>query len=294
MKCFYHSADLDGHCSGAIVKYFNPDCEMIGINYGQEFPWESILPDETVFMVDFTLQPFDGMERLKKISNLIWIDHHKTEIENAAQRDFHCNGLQLIGKGACWLTWEYCMECEYTDQDIPLAVQLLAEYDVWNHSRPETLPFQYGFRMFPDTLPDNQELWGKFFSILVMLTDTVERGELILEYEKQQNEKFCKAYAFETLMPAYPDNGHVPPTAFNAICVNRGFTNSKLFDSNYDPQKYHLMITFQRLKLPAQKWTVSLYSTRDDVDCGNIARSFGGGGHKGAAGFQCEELPFLY
>jgi len=28
------------------------------------------------------------------------------------------------------------------------------------------------------------------------------------------------------------------------------------------------------------------------IDCGAIAKTFGGGGHKKAAGFQCGELPF--
>ena len=81
MKCFYHSTDLDGHCSGAIVKYRYPECEMIGINYGQEFPWDSIQPDEQVFMVDFTLQPFEGMERLNNLCNLHWIDRSTTTEE---------------------------------------------------------------------------------------------------------------------------------------------------------------------------------------------------------------------
>ena len=71
MKAFYHSADLDGHCSGAIVKYAHPECELIGINYGDKFPWESIGQDETVYMVDFSLQPFSDMIRLNKACSLI-------------------------------------------------------------------------------------------------------------------------------------------------------------------------------------------------------------------------------
>lgn len=39
---FYHSADLDGFCSGAIIKYSFPECELIPINYGDTFPWEII------------------------------------------------------------------------------------------------------------------------------------------------------------------------------------------------------------------------------------------------------------
>jgi len=46
MKCFYHSVDLDGHCSGAIVKRAYPDCEMIGINYGDKFPWQQVYEGE--------------------------------------------------------------------------------------------------------------------------------------------------------------------------------------------------------------------------------------------------------
>ena len=30
MKCYYHSADLDGHCSGEIVRRRYPECQMIG------------------------------------------------------------------------------------------------------------------------------------------------------------------------------------------------------------------------------------------------------------------------
>lgn len=39
-----------------------------------------------------------------------------------------------------------------------------------------------------------------------------------------------------------------------------------------------------------RRFTVSLYSTR--VDVSQIAKAEGGGGHKEAAGFVCEKLPF--
>lgn len=45
----------------------------------------------------------------------------------------------------------------------------------------------------------------------------------------------------------------------------------------------------------AKGWTVSLYHAkhRTDLDLSAIATKFGGGGHRGACGFQCETLPFL-
>jgi oligoribonuclease NrnB/cAMP/cGMP phosphodiesterase (DHH superfamily) len=279
MKCFYHSADLDGHCSGAIVKLQYPDCEMVGINYGQEIDLDSISPGEVVYMVDFCLQPFSGMESLNKICELHWIDHHaKGSIDEAHNRGFLASGGQLleVGRAGCELTWEYL----HGDAPVPRMVYLLGRYDVWKHDEdPDILPFQYGMRNFDNTLPDNVQFWesAMFFNP----NEVVRTGRTILDYEDKQNAKFCKAYAFETEL-----NGMV------GVCVNKGFTNSKVFDSVYDPARHHMMITFCRLKPAAGKWTVSLYSTRDDVDCGAIAKSYGGGGHKGAAGFQCENLPF--
>ena len=279
MKCFYHSSDLDGHCSGAIVKLKHPECEMIGINYGQEIDLDSIAPGEVVYMVDFCLQPFSGMDGLSRVCELHWIDHHaKGSIDEAHARGFLASGGQLleVGRAGCELTWEYL----HPGEPMPRTVFLLGRYDVWDHAADEdALPFQYGMRNFDDTKPDNVQFWG---SVLYFEPDEVVRmGRTILDYEDKQNAKFCSAYAFETSLL-----GH------GAICANRGFTNSKVFDSVYDPSRQKLMITFCRLKPPVGKWTVSLYSTREDVDCGAIAKMFGGGGHKGAAGFQCETLPF--
>lgn len=299
MICFFHSADLDGHASGAIVKHVFPDCEMYGINYGQDFPWEKIVPGKTVFMVDFSLQPFDQMVNLNSLCDLVWIDHHKTALDDAEKAGFKCSGLRRMGVGACELTWEYLFSDTAIENPVPIAIHLLSQYDIFDHSDLRTLPFQYGFRMFPDTNPDNQLLWRRFFDRNHVLqyqnvSQTIEKGELILQYEESQNIKCCQGYSFETVL----FDSTVPfgqPTSFSpkkAVCINRGFTNSKIFDSVYDPEKHDLMITFCRLPLPKRKWTLSFYSTKEDVDCGAIAKVFGGGGHRGAAGCQMDELPF--
>lgn len=283
MKCFYHSADLDGHCSGAIVKTAFPECELIGINYGDSVDIDSIDDGEIVYMVDFCLQPFDGMIELNKKAKLHWIDHHaKGSIDEAHLRGFVASGGQLleVGRAGCELAWEYI----FPDKKQPRCIFLLGRYDVWDHNADhDVLPFQYGMRNNKDTSPGNMALWSRVLGSNFETSEIAKKGQMILDYEQNQNAKFCSAYAFETTF-----NG------MSAICANRGFTNSKLFDSVYDPNKHHLMITFCRLKLPKKQWTVSLYSTRQDVDCGEIAKHLGGGGHKGAAGFQCDDLPFKH
>lgn len=278
MKCFYHSSDLDGHCSGAIVKNKYHECEMIGINYGEEFPFNSIDPDETVFMVDFSLQPFSEMEKLSSLCELIWIDHHESAIKEYDKTTF-CQKTKVmleVGTGACELTYKFF----YGSKNMPKSVHLLGRYDVWDHANNDALPFQFGIRQEKNTLPDNQTLWTSLFAD-IGCSKYINEGKTILSYVNSQNEKFCSAYAFETIL-----NG------FKAICTNKGFTNSQLFNSVWDKTKYDIMITFIRIKPPAEEWRVSLYTTKKEIDCSTIAKSFGGGGHKNAAGFQCAVLPF--
>ena len=287
MKCFYHSADLDGHCSGAIVKFKYPECEMFGINYGDEFPWGIIQKGETVFMVDFGLQPFfPNMLNLNAKCNLIWIDHHKSAIQEYEAARLNDPELAIPGalcfdnsQAGCELTWEYLF-----DTKVPRFVKLLSQYDVWNHSEPTTLPFQFGLRLY-NTIPDEDgmELWHDLLdmdgSFENMTNQIIEQGKLILRYNKQENEKYCSACSFETELDG-----------LRCIAINKMLTNSQIFDSVWDDKKYDAMLTFGFRK---GMWTVSLYSDREDVDVSAIAKARGGGGHKGASGFQCEKLPFI-
>lgn len=277
MKCFYHSADLDGYCSGAIVKTKYPDCELIGINYGDEFPWERIEKTEIVFMVDFSL-PMAEMDRLNRLSMLVWIDHHKSAIEEAEAAGFLALGGQLleIGRAGCELTWRWC----YPYTRIPHAVYLLGRYDVWQHHEvPGALEFQYGMRGQEDTRPENLMFWeGLFESQGMQVATIIEEGRMLLAYEERQNAMYVKSCAFE-----------VEFDGLRCIAVNRGLTNSLIFKSVYDPAKHDAMLSFVRRP---GKWTVSLYSDKAEVDVSAICKARGGGGHKGAAGFQCAALPF--
>jgi len=272
MKIFYHSADLDGHCSGAILYRLFPGAELFGINYGDEFPWGKIKKNEAVSMVDFSLQPFDDMERLNGIARLTWIDHHKTAIEEAHVRGFLASDCQVleIGRGACELVWEY-----YTHEKNK-AVELLGQYDVWNLI-PGALELQQGLRLY-DTMPSNTALWEKVFYDDVFLESLLLNGSIILKKQDRDNTAYAKACAFETDMGG-----------MKVIAINKGLTNSQLFKSVYNKNKHDAMLTFVWRK---GQWTVSLYSDHNNIDVSVICKANGGGGHKGAAGFQCDVLPF--
>jgi hypothetical protein len=286
VKCFYHNADLDGKCSAAIVRKKWPEIELIGINYGDEFPWETITPREPVIMVDFSLQPFSEMVRLRELTDaLVWIDHHKTALNDAKSAGWLVDGLPLPeapcdlvvpgarrdGIGACALTWSYL----FPSDPVPEGVRLLAEYDVWNHEDPNCLPFQYGMRNLDNDL--DAQAWRDIFR--GEWRHIANSGDVILEYEKRQNAIKANAMCFQTELDG-----------LFCIAANQGLSNSKFFDSEPVPEGgYDAMILFCWRK---GKWTVSLYTDKPGVDVGAVAKGRGGGGHVGAAGFQCSELPF--
>jgi len=291
MKCFYHSADLDGHCSGALVKNEFPDCEMIPFNYGNVFPWACVENEEVIFMVDCSL-PILDMVKLNSVCSLRWIDHHETIINDAALAGFSPAGIREVGRAGCELVWEYLFYGTEHEHFVPQAVHYLGRYDVWDHTDPDTLPFQYGMRLHethPND-PENMYLWEELFKSNAknkitngaLTRKLVLNGTTILAYEKVQNKKKCDSMAFDSRFIVMPDN------TLNALCCNLGMVNSQLFDSMWDEEKYDLMIAFCRRDLI---WNVSLYSTKEGINCGALAQLYGGGGHAKAAGFSCDELP---
>lgn len=199
--CFYHAADLDGLCSGHIVAQNVPGCVMYPINYDDPFPWELISEGVDVYMVDFSLQPFTAMHRLATEAKcLTWIDHHKTAIHNLSKA---APGVQVnansdkfkaycrIGIGACELCWEYFQP----DAHVPYATHLLASYDVWDHSDPACLPFQYYARIHAGLAPGDVRL--DFLTSDMVAPENLAIGSGILSYDAQSNAKISKSYAHD-------------------------------------------------------------------------------------------------
>lgn len=298
MKCFYHSADLDGHSSGAIVKTRYPEAELIGYNYKQPFPLECIGSDETVFMVDVSLDIADMVCLAEACGELIWIDHHKSIISefNALTSGSRArfSGVLEVGRAACELTWGYC----FPDQAVPPVIQLLGMYDTWRWKNADqekmALDWQYGMRRFEDTRPENSmNLWECLLaadSRSETYKSVMRAGKVCHEYQVTQNTKHAAVCAFATLLP-YGPGGHLHAAAdLKVVAMNCALGNSKAFDSVYDPEEHEAMLMFYWSRRGF--WRCSIYSDHPDVDCSVYAKSYGGGGHKGAAGFQVDVLPF--
>jgi uncharacterized protein len=288
-KIFYHKKDLDGHFSGLIAKYYfdnitNEEIELIPFDYGMELP---NIGKEDLYFLDVTPDRYEILNELDKSNYLTVIDHHKTFINYLKEKNINLKGYQVDGLSGCELTWQYF----FTGKKTPRFITLLGRYDVWdnldtNKWEKEILPFQYGMRM-ELTNPIDDKAVEKFFSWIKEylenrespkeIDEIINNGKIIITYQSNEDRKAIEMFSFEARF-----NNMV------AICMNNARFNSQVFSSKWDPEEHHIMINFVLTK--GKYYTVSLYTDRKDIDCGKIAREYGGGGHQQAAGFIAEDV----
>lgn len=283
-----HHYDLDGHCSAAIIKYLHPVARCYEMNYEDEIPWEDI-KDNIVYIVDFSFGLEDMKRVMKEAKQVIWIDHHVSAIKDLKSISNSVLGSRDIEEtySGCELTWKYI----FPNDPMPRAVHLLGRYDVHDYADPETIPFEYAM-MSKDTNPETcMNLWVNLFNNQDdpgefnfwdkenLVEETVEEGKPMQEFVEKMNVNTVKNVAVTVLL-----EGH------KFLAVNSYLINSNALEKVFQAKKWDAMMVFYR---KSGGWSVSIYNgNHDGVDCVAIAKKFGGGGHKDAAGFFCKKLPF--
>jgi len=293
MKCLYHRGDFDGKCSAAIVKLHEPQCELIGLDYQDKVTFDElgIAKDEEVFLVDFSFEPVARMLELHERADLLWIDHHRTAIDAVAATGTVIEGTQTVGLAACELTWGAFSRTG----SMPWAVHLLGRYDVWDHRNPAAMNFQYGMRARGDWDPNDTCAWSELFSSDALVRELIEHGRDVIRYEDAMSERYAREFAWHGRLVS-PAGEALP---LHVLCLNRGLASSKSF-SVCDEYFLDVDVYAAYVQLPDGRLKVSLFKPEHwrqgcgrCNDVGALAEMFGGGGHAGAAGFVCDELPFV-
>jgi oligoribonuclease NrnB/cAMP/cGMP phosphodiesterase (DHH superfamily) len=312
MKCFYHN-DLDGHASAFCVhawvgvKQLAHKVEFIEITYGRQFPFESIEKDEQIWIVDYSVST-DEMRRLLSITkDVTWIDHHKTAIEKYSDFEFPIRGIRKDGEAACVLTWKYIhwwtergdgaenFEIEKEDiLPVPRCIELVGDRDVWKWAHGEETRNFFNGSQLHNTQPGS-DFWWKCMDHEIkdlplpntgnrdarikgekFWNELLESGKIIEKYKKHSDGEVNKSLGYEVEFEGYKC------FAINRARISSERLGENMFNFDIGMPYYH----------DGNKFTVSLYTAKD-IDCSDIAKKYGGGGHKKAAGFQCVELPFV-
>lgn len=305
MIVIHHNKDMDGYASGAICQLKYPDAKLIGWDYKDPIPDFAEFVGEDVLMIDITF-PIKKLMELALMSRLTVIDHHvsfakdfKTEFGlsdetfNPLDNDLHIfdnktNEFTYVyqnQRAACEIGWQYL----FPNKSIPKAITLIGRYDTWRQQegnwKNETLPFKY-FMYGQCNSSGEFPLWLIFDTgfegekYLKMINDAVESGKDIMKYQEMMDEAATRAYHFEK--EAY---------GVRAIVLNVPYFSTETVKSYYNPDKHDIMVGFN---FSGGKWIVSLRSAKPEIDVSLIAKARGGGGHKGAAGFEVDSFEKIF
>ena len=290
---FSHN-DGDGYGSGAIALMKYPDAECISINYGMKPVDDFPIPEDgsTVIIVDFSFD-MKTMVDWNNRYDLIHIDHHKSAIDREneciAKGTLMRNSIKGIRKSssgidpknafaAINLTWTYF----FTGHTIPRALYLLDRYDIWDHSDPDVVPFQYGFNSYKDNKPQNKEFWDELLHNPSFVTKLINEGKAIERYVDSNNARLCKRGSKRFLFEGV-----------NFIGISSsGYSGSKIFDSVKE-RDFEAMMT---INYTGKDWGISMYQENKTTDVSKIAIKYLGGGHTGASGMgfsKREEIPYI-
>ena len=286
LKCFYHCDD-DGRCAGSIVAQYENNYNkenFFEVDYIMQLPLDKIKENERVYFVDYSFKKdtvWQLEEILKKTKDVIWIDHHlssfKLEEELPWTKDI--KGIRQDGISGAGLTYIYLYNCEF--DDLPYYIQLVSDYDCWLYRyEPDTTYFKIGIEMKNyDALDDVWKALYESFKDNVCLSisegSIIENGKLVKRYIDNDNTYYREHFSYETEIEG-----------LKCLVVNKK-SNSWVFGDKYNDYLVVMVWVFNGLK-----YSYSIFSSNPNVDCSKIAEKYGGGGHKGAAGFSSDELLF--
>lgn len=267
--CIHHN-DADGRASAAIVRRaLGEDIILHEMNYGDPYPVETAIDAEIVVVVDFSL-PQEEMKRFADTGTLIWIDHHISAIKEMDEISQNWPGLRDTREAACVLTWHYFFPGDST----PKGITLIGDRDAWHWVEEDTGPFDEGLYQ-ENTDPRNDSLWVPLLNDDPMIIQKlVERGRVLRKARLNNIQRQVDNYAYPVKF-----EGH------RALAINargNGDIGEYVQELGYD-LAYCYVDNLQNGRLMT---FVGLYSSKIDVS--EIARKFGGGGHRGASGLSFE------
>ena len=262
--CIYHAHCIDGFTAAWVVRLSTgPDTVMIPASYS-EAP-----PDVTgakVYIVDFSY-PREALARMSaQAKSMVVLDHHQSA-EQALRGLILPNttirfDMTRSGAGLAW-QWFYA-----GGELPPLLVDYVEDRDLWRFALSDSRAINAYIANTDRTF----EAWDQLAADLEEDASTIaEAGESLL----RQHARFVAAGCDMTLRYMQIGGHRVPVANLPAFLASEA--GNLLAEGNPFAAVYHDSPTGRKF---------SLRSTDAGQDVAKIAQSYGGSGHRNAAGFQ--------
>ena len=266
----YHANCLDGFGAAyAAWKHLGDTASYTAVNYGEEIPLG--LEDAIVYIVDFSYPPDKMRELVSVASSVVVIDHHKGFIDSFNAGDYDDIEFVVLHsneKSGAVLTWEYF----HGNDTVPQLLLHIQDRDLWQFKLPDTKEICAALRnerVVPRSFADWDIIVASSLSYLI------EQGKAIQATIDNQVDQLVKCAS----------NPEIDSFGYKVVLCNApGFLASEL--GNALANKYpDCIAVICHTDYANGIIKHSLRSVRD-VDCIPLAKVFGGGGHKNAAGFS--------
>ena len=214
---------------------------------------------KNVVVLDFSFNNATTKEMIENADNLLVIDHHKSamvELHDISNTHFD------MTKSGAMLAWEFF----HPGKEPPKFIKYIQDRDLWKWELEYSKEFSAAF----DMVPFDFEVFSEFEDDSTF-ADACKRGSYILAYSKVA----IKRVADQATMRCWEGK--------KIYIVNSSHWMSEI-GSKLSPDCDFAVIWYY--DHDRQEYRVSLRSFHEDVDCSEIAKRFGGGGHKKAAGFR--------
>lgn len=304
----FHHNDHDGIvAAGILYNKFSEErrdkiiFNMIDYDKDLNFDMIDLEGNDQVYFLDYSFSSDHNKTEFEKLlqrrttaNGVIWIDHHLSSL--GIFKDYKISGIRNTAlSGAAWTyLYLYCQkslkelyhpiindkekvsDIFHSDSDIPVFLKFIDDYDCWKHIYAISNDFHYGLTISNP----KDEIISDLLSGCDDVYDIILSGEKIQKYLDFENKEYhVNMYGFEYTLPK--EHGGI-----KCFCLNRK-GNSIMFGDKIN--EYDAVIPFYYIN---GIWKYSIFTNKSDVDCLTIAKSYGGGGHKMAAGFQTDKLIF--
>lgn len=262
MVCIYHKNCVDGLFGSAVFMCRFGDTERTELHacqYGDPVP--VIEPGKRVFIVDFSF----SREELLNLSagrEVVVYDHHKTAAEEISDLPFVTFDTDRCGSMIAW-------NALFPDKPAPDILNYVQDRDLWKWELEDSREVSAALRAMVRTPADALRLLVRSRNSLVSIVpDLAKRGRTVLDYQEAAMEKDLervRMIAFMDYHVPIVNTAHLISETVGKLAENHPFAVG-YFDT-------------------ADDRVFSLRSRNDGVDVSAIAKRFGGGGHRNAAGF---------
>ncbi len=252
----YHKSCTDGFGAAySAWKLLGSKAEYYAATHGDPPPDVS---GKTVAILDFSYKNAVTKQMILDSKDLIVIDHHKSAMVEL--HDISNTHFDMTHSGAR-LAWDFF----HPGKEAPKFIDYIEDRDLWKWELPYSKEFSAAFDMVPFEFEEFER-----FEDDSVFDDAVKRGSYILAYSKTVIKKVCEKATSRSMQ------GH------DVLVVNASHWMSEI-GSRLSPDCDFAMIWYYDHE--DRKIKVSLRSFHDTVDVSEVAKRFGGGGHKKAAGF---------